>query len=133
MLVGCGTLTTTPEPKNVLGTSYQSIEKEAEKSTVRMYMWGGDDGINAYIDEYVAPRLKKEHNITLERVPIETADIIQKLRAEKQAGKEKGVIDVVWINGDNFLNAKKDDLLYGEITKVLPNMKYVDALRAKFR
>ncbi len=65
-------------------------------------MWGGDDGINAYIDEYVTPRLKKDHNITLERVPIETADIIQKLRAEKQAGKEKGVIDVVWINGDNF-------------------------------
>ena len=127
LLAGCGTPATTPEPKNVLGTSYQTIEKEAEKSTVRMYMWGGDDGINAYIDEYVAPRLKKEHNITLERVPIETADIIQKLRAEKQAGKEKGVIDVVWINGDNFLNAKKDDLLYGEITKVLPNMKYVDA------
>lgn len=126
VLAGCGNTPAAPTQDKVLGSSYTTIEKEAADTTVRMYMWGGDDGINAYIDEYLTPRLKKEHQITLERVPIETADIIQKLRAEKKAGKETGVIDVIWINGDNFRNAKKDGLLYGEITKVLPNMKYVD-------
>ncbi|ACB60469.1 extracellular solute-binding protein family 1 [Exiguobacterium sibiricum 255-15] len=125
LLAGCAS-PAAPVQEKVLGSSYTSIAKDANATTVRMYMWGGDEGINAYIDEYVAPKLKKEHKITLKRVPIETADLIQKLRAEKKAGKEKGVIDVVWINGDNFRNAKKDGLLYGEITKVLPNMKYVD-------
>ncbi|AFS70101.1 MULTISPECIES: ABC transporter substrate-binding protein [Exiguobacterium] len=125
LLAGCAS-PAAPVQEKVLGSSYTSIEKEANATTVRMYMWGGDEGINAYIDEYVTPKLKKEHQITLERVPIETADLIQKLRAEKKAGKKTGVIDVVWINGDNFRNAKKDGLLYGEITKVLPNMKYVD-------
>lgn len=124
-LAGCAS-PAAPVQEKVLGSSYTSIEKDANETTVRMYMWGGDEGINAYIDEYVAPKLKKEHKITLKRVPIETADLIQKLRAEKKAGKKTGVIDVVWINGDNFRNAKKDGLLYGEITKVLPNMKYVD-------
>lgn len=125
LLAGCAS-PTAPVQEKVLGSSYTSIEKDANATTVRMYMWGGDEGINTYIDEYVAPKVKKEHKITLKRVPIETADLIQKLRAEKKAGKETGVIDVVWINGDNFRNAKKDGLLYGEITKVLPNMKYVD-------
>lgn len=125
LLAGCAS-PAAPVQEKVLGSSYTSIAKDANATTVRMYMWGGDEGINAYIDEYVAPKLKKEHKITLKRVPIETADLIQKLRAEKKAGKETGVIDVVWINGDNFRNAKKDGLLYGEITKVLPNMKYVD-------
>ncbi|MFE7065127.1 ABC transporter substrate-binding protein [Sutcliffiella sp. NPDC057660] len=113
--------------EDLLQKDWSEIEKSASGTTVRMYMWGGDDGINRYMDEFVAPRLKDEHNITLERVPMDTNEILQKLFNEKKAGKEKGTIDVIWINGENFKNAKDNELLVGPFTEKLPNVQeYVD-------
>lgn len=111
----------------LLQKDWSEIEKSASGTTVRLYMWGGDDGINRYMDEFVAPRLKEEHDITLERVPMDTNEILQKLFNEKKAGKEKGNIDVIWINGENFKNAKDNELLVGPFTEKLPNVQeYVD-------
>ncbi|MGD6831056.1 ABC transporter substrate-binding protein [Sutcliffiella halmapala] len=113
--------------EELLQKDWSEIEKSAHGTTVRMYMWGGDDGINRYMDEFVALRLKEEHNITLERVPMDTNEILQKLFNEKKAGKEKGTIDVIWINGENFKNAKDNELLVGPFTEKLPNVQeYVD-------
>ena len=54
-------------------------------------------------------------------------DILTKLSGEKQAGSEKGSIDMIWINGENFYSAKDNGLLYGPFTHKLPNMEaYVD-------
>ncbi|MCA1320935.1 ABC transporter substrate-binding protein [Bacillus tianshenii] len=112
----------------LLQKDWSEIEESAKGTTVRMYMWGGDDGINRYMDEFVAPRLKEAHDITLERVPMDTNEILQKLFNEKKAGKEKGTIDVIWINGENFKNAKDNELLIGPFTEKLPNVqKYVDS------
>ncbi|WP_417897729.1 ABC transporter substrate-binding protein [Bacillus haimaensis] len=113
--------------EELLQKDWSEIEKSASGTTVRMYMWGGDDGINRYMDEFVAPRLKEEHDITLERVPMDTNEILQKLFNEKKAGKEKGTIDVIWVNGENFKNAKDNELLVGPFTEKLPNVQeYVD-------
>ncbi|MBM7619705.1 putative spermidine/putrescine transport system substrate-binding protein [Bacillus tianshenii] len=114
--------------EELLQKDWSEIEESAKGTTVRMYMWGGDDGINRYMDEFVAPRLKEEHDITLERVPMDTNEILQKLFNEKKAGKEKGTIDVIWINGENFKNAKDNELLVGPFTEKLPNVqKYVES------
>ena len=40
---------------------------------------------------------------------------------------QKGVIDLVWLNGENFKTAKDNDLLFGPFTDKLPNFnKYID-------
>ncbi len=124
-LAGCTSEDARPK-EDVLETPFASLEQDAEGTVVRLYMWGGDEGINEYVDRFVTPFLKKRHDITLERVPIDTQDIIQKLRVEKKADKEVGVIDVVWINGDNFKNAKREGLLYGDFVDILPNRKLLD-------
>lgn len=113
---------------------WETITSEAEGSKVNLFMWGGDDGINRYIDEVVAPMLKEKNNIELNRVPLDTQEILQKLQTEKRAGKDKGTIDIVWINGENFKNAKENDLLAGPFTDKLPNFtKYYDTESRAFQ
>lgn len=125
LLAGCAGESVKPK-KDVLETPFASLEQAAKGTAVRLYMWGGDEGVNEYVDRFVTPLLKEQHDITLERIPIDTQDILQKLRVEKKAKKEVGVIDVVWINGDNFKNAKREGLLYGDFVDILPNRKLLD-------
>jgi putative spermidine/putrescine transport system substrate-binding protein len=107
--------------------SFAELEKEARGTTVNLAMYGGDDAINAYVDDYVTPRVKKEHGITLERTPVsDTADAVNKLLNEKQAGKDEGTIDLVWINGENFATGAEADLWFGPWAERLPNAKYID-------
>ncbi|WP_226683801.1 ABC transporter substrate-binding protein [Sutcliffiella horikoshii] len=106
---------------------WSEITELADGSKVRIFMWGGDEGINRYMDEWVAPKLKETHNIELERVPMDTNEILQKLSTEKRANKVDGTIDIIWINGENFKNAKEFELLYGPFSENLPNYQdYVD-------
>ena len=54
-------------------------------------------------------------------------DIMNKLLSEKQAKSKDGVMDVVWINGENFKTAKENNLLLGSFTEKLPNFNdYID-------
>lgn len=106
--------------------SFADLEKQAEGTTVNLFMWGGDENINRYIDKWVAPRLKKEADITLLRKPMDAKQFIEKLSNEKKANRKKGTIDVIWINGDNFKRAKEEELLIGPFAQGLPNIqKYV--------
>ncbi len=106
---------------------FSKLEKEARGTTVNISMYGGDDAINAYVDDYVKPQLEKKYGITLERTPLsDTADAVNKLLDEKTAGKEKGTIDLVWINGENFATGAAADLWFGPWAKELPNAKYID-------
>lgn len=91
--------------------------------TVNMFMWGGDQNVNRYIDEFVAPNLKEKHNITLVRTPMDISQVLEKLSSEKQASKNTGTIDVIWINGENFKIAKEQRLLWGDIEKELLNSR----------
>ncbi|WP_347861002.1 ABC transporter substrate-binding protein [Salimicrobium sp. PL1-032A] len=109
--------------KELSGKSFEDIRSSAQDTEVDLFMWGGDEGINTYIDEWVAPRLEEEYGITLNRTPMDTGDILQKLRAERQAGKSEGTVDVIWLNGENFRNAKENGLLYGSFRDRLPNFR----------
>lgn len=47
--------------------------------------------------------------------------------AEKAAGRlEGGSVDLVWLNGPNFLAMKQQDLLFGPVVDRLPNARFVD-------
>jgi putative spermidine/putrescine transport system substrate-binding protein len=114
--------------KDLLKAGWSQVTEKAKGQIVNLYMWGGSDSINKYIDEWVAPRLKEQADVTLKRVPMnDTKDIINKLLTEKQASKQQGTIDIMWINGENFKTSKESDLLFGSFSSKLPNAKeYVD-------
>lgn len=134
LLIGCGEKEKTSK-KDVLNMSWEQIEKNASGQTVSITMWGGSKAINRYYDEFIAPNLKKEYNITLKRVPVtDIRQPLNKLIVEKEVGKINGSTDVIWLNGENFKFAKTNKILLGDINSKLPNIENVDpnALRSDF-
>ncbi len=68
-------------------------------------------------------------DVRLEHVKItETAEVVKRVRAEKAAGKADGSVDLVWINGENFLTMKRESLLFGPFADALPNFRFVDVV-----
>ena len=116
------------ESEDLLTSDWQEVVDAADGQEVNMYMWGGSENINRYLDEWVAPRLKEDYDVDLNRVPMnDSQDIINQLLDEKTAGKTSGSMDIIWINGENFKAAKDNELLWGDFTGQLPNfLEYVD-------
>ncbi|MFF2446102.1 ABC transporter substrate-binding protein [Neobacillus sp. NPDC058068] len=130
ILSGCSSGTekkSQPAGENSLKNDWKEITATAKGSKVNFFMWGGDEGINLYIDEWVAPQLKDQYNIELKRYPMDAVEFINKLKTEKRAKKKSGEMDVIWVNGENFKTAKQEKLLLGPFTSKLPNFQqYVD-------
>lgn len=103
--------------------TWDQIVEEARGGTVNWFMWGGADNINAYVSDYVAGVLKRDHDITLNRVPItDAAEIVNLILTEKEAGvTEQGSVDLIWINGENFRSMKQGGLAFCGYTDLLPN------------
>lgn len=105
--------------------NYDEIAKKAEGTSVNLYGWGGDDKRNQWLDDVIIPQMKEDYDIDVNRVGMDIDEILNLMLAEKDS--EDGDVDVVWINGENFENAKINGLLYGPITQILPNFNaYVD-------
>ncbi len=109
------------------GTAWSAIEAKARGQKVFFNAWGGSERTNAYI-QWAAGELAKRHGVTLEHVKLtDTAEAVKRVRSEKTAGKtDGGTVDMVWINGENFLTMKKEGLLFGPFAESLPNFQYVD-------
>ncbi|MCH4170748.1 MAG: ABC transporter substrate-binding protein [Lactobacillus sp.] len=102
-------------------TTLSAAIKSSKGKTVTFYGFGGDEKANLWVDQVVTPAMKKKYDITVKRVPMDIDDILNKLTTEKEAGDNKGDIDVVWINGENFYTAKQANLLYGPIANKVPS------------
>ena len=123
-------------PPSVAATmTWPEIEARAKGQTVDWFMWGGFPSTNAYVNGYLAPRVKELYGITLRQVPVkDIAEIVGKLLADKQAGKAAGgEVDLMWINGENFRTAKRHGLLYGPFAELLPYQRLVDWSRPSTR
>ncbi|CAM3784860.1 ABC transporter substrate-binding protein [Alkalicoccus chagannorensis] len=105
---------------------WEEIEEAASGAEISMYMWGGDEGINAYMDEVVAPHLEEEYDITFSRQPMDAPEFLSRLMTEREADSMDGSGDILWINGENFRTAKENELLYGSFADMLPNMDYIN-------
>lgn len=131
-LTACGSANEKKESTNdntqkILSESFEDYEKNSEGTTVTIYGWGGSDLTNNWIDHYLADKVKKEYNITLKRVGMDIDEILNNLQNSVQAKEEKGNIDIIWLNGENFYTAMNNNLLFGPFTEKLPNLeKYVD-------
>lgn len=110
----------------LMDLSYNEILESARGTTVSFYGWGGSDQTNGWIDGYLADAMA-EYDITVNRVGMDIDQILSQLLNEKQAGTEKGNIDAIWINGENFITAKESGLLMGSFADKLDNFnKYID-------
>lgn len=110
----------------LLTVCFAGCGAKSANETVTLYGWGGDNRVNDWIDEELAPYVLDTTGITLKRVPMDAVDFMIKLANEKQAGVS-GDIDILWINGENFYTAKENDLLYGPFADVVENLgKYAD-------
>lgn len=118
LLAGCSEAPTTDA---VLTLDYPALEKAARGTEVRWHMWGGSAQINQWIDTYVAGEMKKRHDISVVRVPMDAPVFVNKLLTEKAANKDTGTMDLLWINGENFKNAMQAGVLFGPFTDRLPN------------
>ncbi len=95
-------------------------KKNDKNKVVNLYGWGGDERVNTWIDKELAAYVKENYNITLNRIPMNIDEILLKLTNEKSS-TEKGNIDIIWINGENFHYAKENELLYGPFLDKLEN------------
>ncbi|PRO66617.1 ABC transporter substrate-binding protein [Alkalicoccus urumqiensis] len=123
LLGACGNSESGTSAEALEELSWEEITAEAEGSEVRMYMWGGDEGVNAYMDDVIAPAVEEEYGIDFERIPMDAPEFLSRLMTEREAGSTDGSADILWINGENFRNAKENDLLYGSFADMLPNME----------
>jgi putative thiamine transport system substrate-binding protein len=104
-----------------------AIETAAKGQTVYFNAWGGSERVNAYL-QWVGQQTQARYGITLQHVKLtDTVEAVKRVRGEKDAGKLKGgSIDMMWINGENFLAMKREGLLFGPFAESLPNFVYVD-------
>jgi len=108
-------------------SNWAEIEKKARGQTVVFNGWGGSERINAYLT-WAIEQVQKDFGVKLEHVKVtDTADVVKRIRGEKAAGRNSdGSVDLVWINGENFLAMKREAMLFGPWAESLPNFKFVD-------
>ncbi len=106
--------------------SFADIQAEADGQTVSLWMYGGDEQGNAYVDDVLAPAAA-ELGVTLRRVPLaDTADALNRVLSERQAGVTDGEVDLVWVNGENFATGRQAGAWLCGWTNRLPNMALTD-------
>ncbi len=107
--------------RGVVALPWDELTSRAEGQTVRLWMWGGEAALNAYIDDEVVPAAA-EAGVSLERVPIDdTASAMARLAMEDGSGDAGGALDLVWVNGKNFEQGKGAGLWLANWVPSLPN------------
>lgn len=107
--------------------SWEETVAAAKGQTVYWNAWGGDERTNDFI-AWVGEEVHARYGVTLNHVKLsDTAEAVARVVAEKAAGKtEGGAVDLIWINGGNFLSMKAQGLLHGPFLADLPNARYLD-------
>ncbi len=105
---------------------WSEVVEAARGTEVTWRMWRGDPSINAYIEDWVAPRLRAEHGIRLRAVDAQGPEIVNQLTVEREAGA-RGFADLVWINGETFHQLREEQLLQGPWAHRIPNAALVDS------
>jgi putative thiamine transport system substrate-binding protein len=110
-----------------LADDWQAKLDAARGQTVYWNAWGGDERTNAFI-AWVGEETERLYGVSVEQVKLtDTAEAVTRVISEKAAGQDDGgSVDLIWINGPNFLAMKDQGLLHGPFVADLPNAKYLD-------
>jgi putative thiamine transport system substrate-binding protein len=111
---------------------FADILARARGQTVFWNAWGGDERTNAFI-AWVGQETRRLFGVTITHVRLrDTAEAVTRVVAERQAGRnEGGSVDLIWINGPNFLAMKQQNLLFGPFVEALPNWAFVDTVNKR--
>lgn len=106
---------------------WDAILEAARGQTVYWNAWGGDERTNDFI-AWASDALEAEYGVSIQQVKLtDTAEAVARVVAEKAAGQDQGgSVDMIWINGANFLSMKEQGLLHGPFVQDLPNARFVD-------
>ncbi len=106
---------------------WQATLDAARGQIVYWNAWGGDERTNAFID-WVGEQTAERYGVSVEHVRLsDTAEAVTRVISERAAGQDSGgSVDLVWINGPNFLAMKEQGLLFGPFVDGLPNARFVD-------
>ena len=125
LAAACAAPTAEPAEGSTSGRSWNEILSEAQGQVVDLWMYGGDDRGNAYVDDVLTPAAA-DAGVTLRRVPVaDTKEAIRRILAERAAGTDEGEVDLVWVNGDNFATGRQAGAWLCDWSASLPNMQYV--------
>ena len=106
--------------------TWDRIAAAGRGQTVYFNAWAGSEAVNRYL-QWAAGQLQERFGVRLEHVKIrDAADVVKRVRSEKAADKALGSVDLVWINGENFVAMKREGLLYGPLNNALRNYGLVD-------
>ena len=125
LLLAAMTLACTTTP--LWADSWDETLAKARGQTVYWNAWGGDTRTNSFI-AWADQEMQARYGVHVEQVKLsDTAEAVTRVLAEKTAGQtEGGSVDLIWINGGNFLSMKDQGLLYGPFLDQLPNARYLD-------
>ncbi|TYB87166.1 ABC transporter substrate-binding protein [Oceaniovalibus sp. ACAM 378] len=106
---------------------WQQTLDAARGQTVYWNAWGGDARTNAFI-AWVGEQTKAHYGVSVVQAKLsDTAEAVTRVISEKAAGQDEGgSVDLIWINGPNFLAMKEQGLLHGPFVADLPNARYLD-------
>jgi putative spermidine/putrescine transport system substrate-binding protein len=123
LLLSTTALADTADGEALKGMTWDQVVDQARGGTVNWFMWGGADNINQYVSDHIGGILKRDYNITLNRVGVADAvEVVNIVLSEKEAGvMDAGTVDLIWINGENFRSMKQADLAFCGYTDLLPN------------
>lgn len=131
LVTACGGDATTrdasAEVAELVALPWDSVTARARGTTVTWRKWRGDPAINAYVDNWLAPRLRDSFDIRLEAVDGQGPEIVNQLVLEHEAGRGPGSASLLWINGETFAALRAESLLAGPWSDVLPNAAYIDS------
>jgi putative thiamine transport system substrate-binding protein len=115
-----------------LAQSWDEVLAKARGQTVNWNAWAGDEKTNAFI-AWVGEEVQRRYGVRVNHVKLkDTAEAVTRVVAEKAAGRDAGgTVDLIWINGPNFLAMKEQQLLFGPFAGKLPNWRYVDTTRKR--
>jgi putative thiamine transport system substrate-binding protein len=107
--------------------NWQATLDAARGQTVYWNAWGGDERTNAFI-AWVGSETERLYGVRVEQVKLSsTAEAVTRVVSERAAGQDEGgTVDLIWINGPNFLAMKEQGLLHGPFVADLPNAQYLD-------
>jgi len=90
------------------------VSARAKGQSVYFNAWAGDEKTNAFI-AWAAAEMKARYDVNVQHVRLkDTSEAVTRVVAEKAAGRHAdGTVDLIWINGPNFLALKQQGLLYG--------------------
>lgn len=106
---------------------WQDVLEAARGQTVYWNAWGGDSRTNDFIT-WVGQQTEQRYGVKVQQVKLtDTAEAVNRVISEKAAGQDSGgTVDLIWINGPNFLAMKEQGLLHGPFVAQLPNAKWLD-------